>query len=179
MSNKYSLAKNECLPYIKFDNSYSFFDGVVSYLAGICSSSFVLYTYLSGGSLYTENHYIYFEGREKATNCIYYLFPYDIFKPLLNNCWPTSIKLFYKEKTFPDSVESENEIHGFKQVFLDLGQATYIQFWEKIKQKIISQFSNVQNSWPNIFQFGWIIRNALAHNFKIEINDKKVKNVSW
>ncbi|HUH73016.1 MAG TPA: hypothetical protein VLZ75_01290 [Chitinophagales bacterium] len=70
-------------------------------------------------------------------------------------------------------------INGFVKVFLSLGQATYIQFWEKIKEKIIKQFGKDQTKWNDLFQFGWIIRNALAHNFKVTINNKSIDNITW
>ncbi len=167
------------LSFFKFDNSYVSFDGIISFLAGVCANSYVLDSSLGNSELYKEKHYIFFEGRANATNKIYYFFPYDIFNYLTNNEWPKQIKLYYKEKSGPYSEESKKGINGFSQVFMNLGQAMYIQFWESIKSKIIKTFGKDHKIWPSLFLFGWIIRNALAHNFKIMINNPEIDKVEW
>jgi hypothetical protein len=168
--------KIEC---IQIDRSYIFFDGAVSFLAGLCSTNLLIDSYLSKAEPYKEGHYLFFEGQKNATNKIYYFFPYDIYKYLIDNKWPDKITIHYKNKSFDDQEEIEGEINGFVKVFLYLGQATYIQYWENTKERIVKQFGNDQTKWGNIFQFGWIVRNALAHNFKVTVNNNKIDNITW
>ena len=177
--NEFHLIDKESLSFLEIDNSYTAFDITVNFLAGICSTNFMLSFYFGNSKLYEENHYVFFESRTNATNRIYYFFPHDIFKYLIKNTWPHNLKLFYKPKEFPDSKSSENAITGFVKVFLGLGQSAFIQFWETIKHQVILKYGNHPQDWPNILQFGWIIRNALAHNFIIEINNKAINNVTW
>lgn len=167
------------IEFIQFDNSYNFFDGAVSFLAGLCSTNLLIDSYLTEAVPFTEGHYLFFEGRKKATNRIYYFCPYDIYKYLIDNKWPESFKLYYKNKPFDDQEEIEGSIDGFTKVFLSLGQATYIQYWESTKEKIINFFGSDQTKWDNLFQFGWIIRNALAHNFNVTVNNPKIDNITW
>lgn len=165
---------------ISIGNSYSFFNGAVSFMAGLCATNLVMDSYTTEAIPYREGHYIWFEGRKNVSNKIFYFFPFDIYRHIMNNEWPEVLLLHYKEKNFEDQTDYiEGEIVGFEKVFLSLGQATYIQFWELIKSGIIERFGSDQTKWSSIFQFGWIIRNALAHNFKIVVNNQKIENVVW
>lgn len=175
----FDLKPNDNIEFTLIDKSYTFFDGVVTFIAGVCSTNLLIDSYLTEATPYKDGHYLYFEGRKNATNKIYYFFPFDIYKYIIENKWPENIKIYHKEKSFDDKNETTGSIIGFAKVFLSLGQATYIQFWESIKDNIINQFGNDQTKWNNIFQFGWIIRNALAHNFKVTINNKSFENITW
>jgi hypothetical protein len=180
VSDNYLIsADNPNLEYFEFSKEYRFYYGIVSFLAGISSISHLINSIYNHSSLINEGAYIHFEGREKVTNKIYFLFPYDIYKYLLLDRWPDSFRLYYKEKTTPDSEKSDSDIGSFSRVFLALGQATFIQYWEEIKSSIISNYGQDQVSWPSILKFGWIIRNALAHNFKITIHNKAINSVQW
>lgn len=165
--------------YIEINDSYKLYDSAISLIAGVCSINLVIDAYHSEATPYTEGHYLFFEGRKNVTNKIYYIFPYDIYRHLVEDKWPTAIKIHFKEKTFPDQEQDEGSIGSFAKVFLSLGQATFIQFWELIKGEINSKCGSDQKKWSDIFKFGWIIRNALAHNFKITINDSQIENIRW
>lgn len=176
----FNVTNEEELGWIQIDNSYLFFDVVVSFLSGICATNLVIDSYLSKAKPYKEGEYLFFEGRKNATNRIYYLFPFEIYSHIvIHNTWPNSLRLYFKEKTIEDQEYIEGEITGFSKVFLSLGQASYIQYWEAIKPRIINLFGSDQSKWEIIFQFGWIVRNALAHNFRITINNKNIDNVVW
>lgn len=175
----FSVKPQDKIDCIQIDNSYNFFDGAVSFLAGLCSTNLLIDAYLTEAIPYKDGHYLFFEGRKQATNKIYYFFPYDIYKYLINNQWPDSIKIHFKDKTFEDIEEIDGAVNGFVKVFLSLGQATYIQYWETTKEKIVKQFGNDQTKWDNLFKFGWIVRNALAHNFKVTVNNNKIDNIIW
>lgn len=175
----FSVKPNDKIEHILINSSYPFFDGAISFLAGVCSTNFLIDAYLSKAVPYKDGHYLFFEGRKKATNKVYYFFPYDIYKFLIENRWPEKIKIHYKHKDFDDQEELDEGINGFVKVFLSLGQATFIQYWEGIKNTIIKKFGSDQTKWKEIFQFGWIIRNALAHNFKVTINNNKIDNIKW
>lgn len=174
----FRLKPQDKIEHIYIDKSYTFFDGVVSFLAGLCSTNLLIDSYLSTAVPYNNGHYLFFEGRAKATNKIYYFFPYDMYKYLIDNKWPENIKIHFKHKDITDQEDLEG-LDGFVKVFLSLGQATFINFWENIKDSIIKQFGNDQTKWENIFQFGWIIRNALAHNYRVTINSNKFDNITW
>lgn len=173
----FNTEDKEC--FINIHKNYSFFNGAVSFLAGICATNSFINANLNQTGRFKETDYIFFEGRKNATNKIYFFFPYDIFKDLLINEWPDSLKLYYKEKAFNDLDDGENALTGFKAVFIYLGQSAYIQFWESIQLKIVNLYGNNRLDWSNVFKFGWIIRNALSHNFKITINDPRIKSVTW
>ncbi len=167
------------IEFTEINKSYTFFNGAVSFLAGVCSTNLLIDAYLSEAIPFKDGHYLFFEGRKKATNRIYYFFPFDIYQHLIENRWPDKINIHHKEKTFDDQEEIIGSINGFYKVFLSLGQATFIQFWECAKDKIFNNFGKDQTKWKNIFQFGWIIRNALAHNFKVTVNNKNIDNIRW
>jgi hypothetical protein len=177
--DKFLIHSDDELLSISVDNTYSFFDGAVSFLAGLFATNLLIDAYQSKAVPYQDGHYIFFEGRRKATNKIYYFFPYDIYEYLLSHQWPTSLKIHFKEKTFDDQENIDGSITGFSKVFLSLGQATFLQFWEDTKQKLVKAYGSDQTKWSNLFQFGWIIRNALAHDFKIAVNNQKIDNVTW
>lgn len=166
--------------FIEIDNSYIFYDGVIAFITGLCATHLAINTYMSTASPYEKGQYLFFEGRKNATNKIYYLLPYEFFNDFFQNSWPQSIKLYYKIKTFEDQDQSPiDEKDAFAKIFLSLGQATYIEYWELTKVKIIQLFGYDQSKWNNLLQFGWIIRNALAHNFRITVNNNKIDNVKW
>lgn len=176
----FKVRETDIIENIEIDKSYTFFDGVIDFIAGICSISLTVDAYKTEARPYLDGHYLYFEGRKNATNKIYYVFPYDIYKYIMNNDWPETIKIHFKHKDFDDQEQNDEQaILGFEKVFIGLGQAIYIQFWESIKSSIINTQGKDQSKWDNLFQFGWIIRNALAHNFKVTINNPKIDNVKW
>ncbi len=59
------------------------FNGAVSFLAGVCSTNLLIDAYLSEAIPFKDGHYLFFEGRKKATNRLYYFFPFDIYKHLI------------------------------------------------------------------------------------------------
>lgn len=71
------------IEFTQIDKSYIFFDGAVSFLAGLCSTNFLIDSYMTQATPYKDGHYLFFEGRQKATNKIYYFFPIDIYKYLI------------------------------------------------------------------------------------------------
>lgn len=175
----FNVNPEEIINFTQIDKTYSFFKGAISFIAGVCSINLLIDSYKNQAIPYTDGHFLYFEGRKNVTNKIYYIFPIEIYKYLLENKWPDVLTIHHKEKTFEDSDEDIESINSFEKVFLSLGQATFTQFWEDIKVKIHSKYGSNQENWKNIFQFGWIIRNALAHNFRVSINNKKIDNITW
>lgn len=57
--------------------------------------------------------------------------------------------------------------------------STYVSFYEQVIDLIEKKHGKDCNSWPDIFNFARICRNALAHGNKINIKNKKSKKYSW
>jgi hypothetical protein len=182
MPEEYFLKEGEKIEFIEIDNSYRFFDGAIGFIAGVCATKIVREVQSSGkGRPFKDNDYVFFAGTHCATNKNYFVYPNDIYKHLINNDWSKSLKIIFRENTTPNEARPKAEFTSFNKISLALGQAMYIQFWESIKVEIENTFGKIKDKrWPEIFVFGWIIRNTFAHNnFRLEINDSSIENVRW
>ncbi len=62
----------------------------------------------------------------------------------------------------------------FSPVFLDF----YERYLDQAEQKF-GKFKSTPDKWPDSWQFAWVIRNAIAHNYKIYFKEEDPKPTTW
>ncbi len=154
---------------ILFTKSHRFFDGAVTYFSSLASVNLVRDSIRKGfAEPYEKNEAFVFVG--KLTNVTYRFFPYDTYSKIMENSWPSQIELGVVAKV----KEPAKTISGFKYFYSSITQSTFINYFESIK----SDIKGLSNP-PDILEFGRVIRNAFAHNNKIDIRNKDASPVKW
>jgi len=105
--------------------------------------------------------------------------PSNLLLDLAHNRQPKSIQFF------EDSLDREIEIPEGAVEMPDLRlirnrviQAVFTDFYETQKNDANTKWNGVK-SWDSIWQFAWVVRNALAHGGKINWTDNRISSVSW
>lgn len=93
---------------------------------------------------------------------------------------PESVELiFYPVGRKKIDVGDINDIENnpYQRLFSNFMAQSFICFFEKIRRTAEIKFGNNKYQWPDIMKFGWQIRNAFAHDGKINITkDNEIFN---
>lgn len=65
------------------------------------------------------------------------------------------------------------ETGQFQSILTSVTTMLFKKFFESHKQWIRDNCHEDTEQWPEIFRFGWAVRNAFAHDGKIDIRDKR------
>lgn len=151
-------------------NNFIFYDETLQYLVNMISASVGKYAAI-GGSVPEGKYDVRLIGR--ALN-------EDIYFPGILLLWANTlnypvINLEIDIRPVPPEEKYLENYHvKMRDVGITIDTIFFLQAYENVKEKIINKYGNGWfNNWPKIFRFAYIIRNALAHNGKWEIQKKK------
>ena len=101
--------------------------------------------------------------------------PYDLAKTMMSNRWPTIVE--FSVRAVPAVSRRRSPQWGIVDRFLFcLGQSLIGNFFEEQRSQIQAHYGSV-SSWPPVWNFARVLRNAMSHNGKIAIKDNTV--VGW
>lgn len=150
--------------------SFIFFDETLHYLVTMISASMGKWVSI-GGTLQEGPLNVRLIGR--ALN-------EDIFFPGLPLLWANTLGYPVAELQIdirpvpPNEKVSQSSHVKMRDVGSKADTVFFLQAFEKARERIEEKFGNGWfNKWPEVFRFGYLIRNALAHDGRWGIQDQK------
>ncbi|MPR60617.1 hypothetical protein D7027_02065 [Ochrobactrum intermedium] len=101
--------------------------------------------------------------------------PHGTVVPMLFNGWPDKIE-FTLYPASPLGRGLKLNLGVLEHFISGLGQALFTNFYENNKRKIEQVHGSVKQ-WPETWKFGRALRNAMAHNGRVDIRDNAT--VRW
>lgn len=101
--------------------------------------------------------------------------PHHVVEPMVWNTWPPFVE-FKACSAEPIPAGTVLNLGVLEHYLAGLGQALLTNFFENQKSFLTTTFGKVAN-WPPIWNFARVVRNAMAHDGKIRIDDRTV--VKW
>lgn len=159
--------------------SHRFFDNLVSFVAGVSSLGLA---FQAQGGLPTHpfgtNDYIAIVGTSHVAACELHVFPAPILSTLLANQWPTRIEIHeipinQAPPCHPITLTGMQGVHG------SMISSAFVQYFESNRSAVESKYSTNVQAWPAAWNFGRVVRNALAHKGIISIQNPNAAPISW
>ena len=95
---------------------------------------------------------------------------------LIQNRWPelTLFEIPLKEERgkHPITLSGLHGVHG------GLASNAFVQYYEAQQPQVKQIYSDSCQEWPAVWNFGWVVRNALVHKGKIYFESSKSLDVS-
>lgn len=125
---------------------------------------------------FVESHAGVLRGRNGPGPYDLRYFPKGLFERIATGNWPDLVRV-----TLTRRLEDEHSmgIHarGIAPVTSLVAQAAYLRYYERERERFDEQGLSVV-AWPEVWKFGWAVRNAFAHN-AIRWRDTRIASVSW
>lgn len=103
--------------------------------------------------------------------------PYNVLRLVSKDQWPTEIKLIFTDDYIgekPDTwIESPKNM-----VSLSISSA-FVSYFEYIKEIVKDKYGNDCNHWPEVLNFGRVIRNSFSHKGIINFYKENAPSVKW
>jgi hypothetical protein len=162
---------------------HPFFDSFVVVLAAAASLRQAYVAQLEGKAVpYRLDDSGSIQGMPHVTNVRLYFRPADVLNPLAQDSWPAQVILFERSlgahPSPPDEKAAEyHSAEGFRGVTDVMMRSAFVVYYEA--QDPVAHFGDNGPSWPQVWRFGRIVRNALTHNGCIDIRNPNAPPESW
>lgn len=160
---------------------HSFFDELATLLVGLSSFNAAVESFWNCGRTTiptTPDHTLYLYGRFVAAAWQPNQFMHDV----KHDRWPSLLQIAYLEPSAPEAKPTDNGVpfsssSAWKMVHGLVGNA-FIKYFEQSRDAIEVKFGDAAN-WPDVWNFGRTVRNALTHRGVIDIRNPRALPVSW
>jgi len=148
------------------------FDHLVTYISTISSIGLIIEGYIDDRtkvSLYKDEEYASIMGNPEVTAIELRFKPALTLKVLARNLWPSSLTI--EQTSISNKTSSKHTLTNLKSVHGSIISNCFISFFEEFKPS---------NERSKLWQFAGVVRNALAHDGKIDIrNDGSYEWKTW
>ncbi len=121
--------------------------------------------------------YVTIEG--KSTRMDVRLPIYGPVKSVVENKRPIQIEIVFLDKVSERPEERNVTSEIIEYIFYPL----FINFYESVKSEMLIRTGSTpkyQNNWESeSFRMGWLVRNSLSHDKKINFKDSTSRNIKW
>ncbi|WP_156950572.1 hypothetical protein, partial [Hyphomonas oceanitis] len=159
-------------------NSERYFDDIQSYLVALIGLAHMIEVGKSGKSTpYDPQHTVRLDcARESAS---WYWSPNSTLQMLASNFVPANLEIERVGRATTLSTSPLN-LGAFGNLLEGFGQVLATNFYERHQQSIIDKFGKDPNlSWPNVWNFARVVRNAMSHRGELHFRSSSAPTVSW
>ena len=166
----------ETINITKQNKSYEQINSLVITLAGLATA---LEYRNKGEARYNPGDYIIVEG--KSTNK---MIGFPLVGPVeaaLKNRRLETIQITI-ENLSPSPNKYEKTVDVLKRTMDYIFSPILLDFYERYlcqAEQKFGKYKSTPDTWPDSWQFAWVVRNAIAHNYKIHFDKKDPKPKSW
>ena len=155
------------------DNLY--FDDLATYIIFIVATTLTIEIYQSEAAPYKENHKLKFDAKQVPRRLIIYPFTLlnDFF---INHKWPQELRIEEVDRELPP--ESAKLGLGMLEKIFSMYSSAFANYYEKNINTIRSKFGYDTHTWPTVWNFARVVRNAFYHNGCINFDNQNAK-VNW
>lgn len=156
-----------------------FFDELVSFLAAFGSLATALRFYSGETPAALGPHQVIgFQGSHVSNLSLSYA-PGAILSEIAQNRLPSTIQMVEGPRTAV-SPEDPSSLTIVVELSISLIGSTLIRYYESVIPAVRNRFGTDSTNWPGVWNFGRVIRNALAHHGgRINFDNSRAQPVSW
>ena len=162
-----------------FRSQHRFFDSLVSFFSSISSLGIAFNAQANGVATgYSKTDFIALMGNPSVSGVELHLFPHNLLSTLIGNGWPSSL-------TFDAHPINQNppshplNLTGLQGVHGSMIANAFVKYFEMNRSLVESKYTKDTRLWPMTWNFGRVVRNALAHNGGIKIDNINSPPVTW
>lgn len=159
--------------------AHAFFDSLVAFISSV-SALGIAFEVQSGtpAKPFGPHETVAISGLPAVAACEFHIYMGPVLVELLANRWPTQVVI--DEKPIAQIAPVYNTwLTGLQGVHGSMISNAFVQFFEANRARAESQFGTNTQSWPNVWNFARVVRNAFAHGGAINITNAKSSAVSW
>lgn len=102
---------------------------------------------------------------------------------VVRNRWPCELRLAFEAPASfapePASTGVQLQSSNITNMVVQLVGTTFLKYYERNVHRPKTAFGTNQKSWPDLWRFAWLLRNAIAHGDRWNITDPKVPATTW
>lgn len=161
--------------------THDFFDEVTALIINLASFNAATESFWNANRTEIPNspdHTLYLMGRIANAS-----FPiHTLMHNVVRNVWPVSLEVglhlaSIKPPLIPNGVQLQS--HGITNLVVQLVGTTFLKYYERNIPRVKKSFPTGPKTWPEIWRFAWLLRNAIAHGDKWSIDDIKFPHTQW
>lgn len=160
---------------------HNFFDDLVTMLVSLETFAITSRAY-SGESVQAKEDDEYFSLGGVTVPADFRFYPAQLMREVIANRWPTEIELeeLPMGSEMPPKVKHTFSSSGVLSVTSLITQASFVRYFEKMKPTIEAKYGESRlQKWPNVWNFGRVVRNAFAHGGEITFLSPNAPSVTW
>lgn len=159
-------------------NSERYFDDIQSHLVALIGLAHMIEVGSSGKSaIYGPGHTVRLDCATEAAS--WYWSPHTTVQQLASNFVPTNLVIERIAQT-PALGAGALNLGALGNLLKGFGQALITNYFERHRHDIVDKFgTDVNSSWPSVWNFARVVRNAMAHGGEILIRSPTAPPVNW
>lgn len=156
----------------------NYFDDLATYVIYLVSTGLTFEIYITGkAGAYKKNHSIKLDAKQIGKSLIIY--PYETLNSLFEGGeWPQEIDIHEEVREKPPSDVKMN-LGPLKIPNARILSSIFGNFYERNVRTVRGKFGNDVQIWPDTWNFGRVVRNALYHDGCILIHNQQARPVEW
>ena len=159
---------------------HRFFDSLVTLLALVDALSNTFHLHHGKSTTGFASRTLEFQGM-KGVSGIDLLFAdaASLTTSLCKEQWPNRLELLERAITNSPNFPVGFSVGGIQRLHSQYFQAVFIHFYESVVPLVVQLYGKKQVNWPDIWNFGRVVRNAFAHGGCVRIDDPNSRPVNW
>jgi hypothetical protein len=160
--------------------SHDFFDELVSLVVTLASFNAATESFWNSSSTRipsSPTQVVQFYG-----TTVHAIFPtHSLMHEVVRNIWPRELKLTLSTSSVPlhQSNPVELQSSGIEKMITQLVGATFLKYYERHAHLPKFAHPGGPKTFPELWRFAWLLRNAIAHGDKWKISDPTFPTTSW
>ena len=161
--------------------THDFFDELVALFVNLASFNAAAESFWNSSSTKipdSPNHTLNLYGHS-----VHASFPiHSLMHGVVRNIWPQSLQLMIHPATtvlssIPNPISLQSA--GIEKMITQLVGATFLKYYERNSSRPKLAFPGGPKTWPELWRFAWLLRNAIAHGDKWKIDDHSFPTTVW
>ena len=163
-------------------DKHTFFDEFATLLVSLSSFNAAVESFWNCGLTKiptTPDHTLYLYGRLLAIAWR----PNEFMHDVKQDRWPTQLNIAHLNPIEPAAQPAERGVPfsssaAWRMVHGLVG-SMFVRYFEKFREQIEAKYGSDTTRWPDCWNFGRVVRNALAHDGLIEMRNAQSAPVAW
>lgn len=158
-------------------SQHNYFDDIANYLITFISVTLTAELYIRGSAgKYLSNHTLGLQAKQTGRWLRFY--PYRLLDDFFRSKWPTTLS-FEEENARKPSADAVLKLGMFEKPLLELAQLMFVNYFERRRPDIETQFGEDTTSWPQDWNFGRVVRNSFVHKAGVYFQNPSAAAVQW
>ena len=154
-----------------------FFDDLVNMLVTGIAFGSTMQAYRGDELNFSDGQWTRLRGTPAVLGFNLSIDPNSLLEPLKQGYRPG--RLEFKEEPFTDAQRVVWEAPpGPAQILAPVYHAAIVHYYESVAEEIEKTHGKDPKAWPDVLRFGWVVRNAFAHNGQVSIKDPAL-SAAW